>query len=78
MSSVWHTRFFAEPLSLSNIPVAPSVPQAAAERPAESVSLDGTHPAEEREQSKTGTGDFRQLRDRRRPVPFRLAISTPV
>jgi len=61
---------FAEPLSPSNIPVPPSVPQAATERPAESVSLDRVHSAEEREQSKTGTGDFKQLRVRRCPVPI--------
>jgi hypothetical protein len=43
-------------LSLSNIPVAPSVPQAAAERPVESVSSDTAHSAEGREKSKTGRG----------------------
>jgi hypothetical protein len=59
----------AEPLSLSNVPVAPSVPQAAAERPAESVSLERAHSAEGCEQSKTGTRDFKQLRVRRCPVP---------
>jgi hypothetical protein len=36
-------------LSLSNIAVAPSVPQAAGERPAESVSLNRVRPAAERE-----------------------------
>ena len=67
---------FAEPLSPSKIPVPPSVPQAATERPAESVSLDRVHSAEEREQSKTGTGDFKQLRVRRCPVPFLRAALT--
>ena len=51
-------------------PCRPVGTEAAAGRPAESVRLDRVRPAEEREQSKTGTRDFKQLRVRRCPVPF--------
>ena len=47
-------KIWPPPLSLPAIPVAPSVPHAAAERPAGAVSADAAHSAAERRPPRGG------------------------